>query len=112
MQRALTVARNMDFLVTALGTPASLDSIPIWNNNWHSIFPTTRREDIAGYIYGRPYDENGNILNIQNSVKEDLTAKQLLQGIWVNDETEMPLSMFHHLNLNIFFSLYLSRNDC
>ena len=21
----------------------------------------------------------------------DLTAKQLLQGIWVNDETEMPL---------------------
>ena len=24
-------------------------------------------------------------------VKEDLTAKQLLQGIWVNDETEMPL---------------------
>ena len=25
------------------------------------------------------------------SVKEDLIAKQLLQGIWVNDETEMPL---------------------
>jgi len=23
------------------------------------------------------------------SVKEDLIAKQLLQGIWVNDETEM-----------------------
>lgn len=25
------------------------------------------------------------------SAKEDLTAKQLLQGIWVDDETEMPL---------------------
>ncbi|MBJ7644136.1 sugar-binding domain-containing protein, partial [Weissella confusa] len=78
MQRALTVARNMDFLVTALGTPASLDSISIWNNNWHSIFPTTRREDIAGYIYGRPYDENGNILNIQNDKIVGLSLDEIM----------------------------------
>ncbi|MBZ1507158.1 MULTISPECIES: sugar-binding transcriptional regulator [Lactobacillales] len=78
MQRALTVARNMDFLVTALGTPASLDSIYIWNNNWHSIFPTTRREDIAGYIYGRPYDENGNILNIQNDKIVGLSLDEIM----------------------------------
>lgn len=32
-----------------------------------------------------------NRQNGEVSVKEDLTAKQLLQGIWVNDETEMPL---------------------
>ena len=32
-----------------------------------------------------------NRQNGEASVKEDLTAKQLLQGIWVNDETEMPL---------------------
>ena len=24
-------------------------------------------------------------------VKEDLTAKQLLQGIWLDDDTELPL---------------------
>ena len=51
MQRALTVARNMDFLVTALGTPASLDSISIWNNNWHSIFPNYASRKILLVIY-------------------------------------------------------------
>lgn len=33
----------------------------------------------------------GNSGNGQISEKEDLTAKELLQGIWLNDETEMPL---------------------
>ncbi|WP_273723442.1 sugar-binding domain-containing protein, partial [Leuconostoc mesenteroides] len=52
--------------------------IYIWNNNWHSIFPTTRREDIAGYIYGRPYDENGNILNIQNDKIVGLSLDEIM----------------------------------
>lgn len=33
----------------------------------------------------------GNRPDGEDSVKEDLTAKQLLQGIWLDDETEMPL---------------------
>ena len=33
----------------------------------------------------------GNRQGGEASAKEDLTAKQLLQGIWVDDETEMPL---------------------
>lgn len=33
----------------------------------------------------------GNRQSGEASAKEDLTAKQLLQGIWVDDETDMPL---------------------
>lgn len=33
----------------------------------------------------------GNRQAGETSAKEDLTAKQLLQGIWVDDETDMPL---------------------
>lgn len=33
----------------------------------------------------------GNRQGGEASAKEDLTAKQLLQGIWVDDETDMPL---------------------
>lgn len=32
-----------------------------------------------------------NIKNETDSKKEDLTAKELLQGIWLEDETDMPL---------------------
>lgn len=32
-----------------------------------------------------------NKSNVGTPVKEDFTAKQLLQGIWVDDETDMPL---------------------
>lgn len=36
----------------------------------------------------------GNKPDGEESVKEDLTAKELLQGIWLDDETEMPLMRF------------------
>ena len=44
------------------------------------------------------------------SVKEDLIAKQLLQGIWVNDETEMPLMRIegdtvYYANLSRLFTI-------
>ena len=29
--------------------------------------------------------------NGENSDREDLTAKELLQGVWLDDETDMPL---------------------
>ncbi|WP_420537160.1 sugar-binding domain-containing protein, partial [Leuconostoc mesenteroides] len=33
---------------------------------------------IAGYIYGRPYDENGNILNIQNDKIVGLSLDEIM----------------------------------
>mgnify|MGYP000798583830 CR=1 FL=1 len=31
--------------------------------------------------------------NGENSDREDLTAKELLQGVWLDDETDMPLML-------------------
>lgn len=32
-----------------------------------------------------------NVKSGETSSKEDLTAKEMLQGIWIDDETDMPL---------------------
>ena len=47
-----------------------------------------------------------NRQNGEVSVKEDLTAKQLLQGIWVNDETEMPLMRIEGIDRQTEYSFW------
>ena len=37
--------------------------------------------------------------NGENSDREDLTAKELLQGVWLDDETDMPLMLTHKMYL-------------
>ncbi|MFT8394428.1 MAG: sugar-binding domain-containing protein [Liquorilactobacillus ghanensis] len=55
-------ASRMDLIFMGLGTLASIDSIPCWKQNKKAIFPDINQEKIAGILYGRPYDINGNFL--------------------------------------------------
>ena len=59
-------AQHMDFLFTALGTVASLNSIPVWRENADAILSGINQEDIAGMVYGRPFDIDGNFLALDN----------------------------------------------
>jgi len=59
-------AKHMDFLFTALGTVASLNSIPVWRDNADKILAGIDQSQIAGMIYGRPYDIDGNFLDLEN----------------------------------------------
>src|SRR5699024_11452293 len=52
---------------------------------------TRSKRDWSSDVCSSDLASCSNRQNGEVSVKEDLTAKQLLQGSWVNDETEMPL---------------------
>ncbi|KRK96927.1 citrate lyase regulator [Secundilactobacillus odoratitofui DSM 19909 = JCM 15043] len=60
---AFTTMAKMDLLFAGIGTLASVDSIPLWRNHRHDILGDIEPDDVAGMLYGRPYDINGNILN-------------------------------------------------
>jgi len=79
LQNTLAVANNMDALITGLGTLRSLESIPIWCNNLNGIFPTINFRDIAGMIYGRPYDIHGHFLNQDDDKIVGLPVNQIMK---------------------------------
>ena len=79
LQNTMAVANNMDALVTGLGTIRSLESIPIWQNSLNGIFPTVNFRDIAGVIYGRPYDIHGHFLNQADDKIVGLSVAQIMQ---------------------------------
>ncbi|ANZ65344.1 citrate lyase [Secundilactobacillus paracollinoides] len=56
---------RMDMLFSGLGTMASVDSIPQWRNHRDEILGNADDSDVVGFLYGRPYDINGLILNAQ-----------------------------------------------
>lgn len=79
LQNTIAVADNMDALITGVGTILSLDSIPIWKQNLNAIFSTVNTQEIAGLIYGRPYDINGRFLNLEADKVLGLRIDQILK---------------------------------
>jgi DNA-binding transcriptional regulator LsrR (DeoR family) len=61
---AFNTASRMDLLFTGIGTLSSVDTIPVWKQHQTEIFKGVDLEQVAGMLYGRPYDINGNILNM------------------------------------------------
>lgn len=62
LQQTMTLASRMDLLFCGIGTIASIDSIPTWNNTKADLFPGVDPSQIAGMLFGRPYDIQGNFL--------------------------------------------------
>ena len=54
---------RMDMLFAGIGTLASIDSIPVWQQHQQEILGGVDPQAVAGLLYGRPYDINGHILN-------------------------------------------------
>ncbi|BAX72644.1 sugar-binding transcriptional regulator [Leuconostoc mesenteroides] len=79
LQNTIAVADNMDALITGVGTILSLDSIAIWKQNLNAIFSTVNTQEIAGLIYGRPYDINGRFLNLEADKVLGLSIDQILK---------------------------------
>lgn len=66
LRPTLAYTQRMDLIFMGLGTLASIDSIPTWKQNRSAIFPGVNPQDIAGILYGRPYDIQGHILNTKD----------------------------------------------
>ncbi|GEK29458.1 sugar-binding transcriptional regulator [Furfurilactobacillus siliginis] len=58
----LTAANQMDLLFAGIGTLASVNTIPVWKQHFADLFPGVDENKIAGMLFGRPYDVDGNIL--------------------------------------------------
>ncbi|MBS9337559.1 sugar-binding transcriptional regulator [Fructobacillus parabroussonetiae] len=78
IKQTLDVAKNMDTVLTGLGTIASLESIAIWNQNINRLFPEVRLGEVAGMIYGRPYDIHGKVLNPDSDKTVGLSLNTIL----------------------------------
>ncbi|WP_125588540.1 sugar-binding transcriptional regulator [Companilactobacillus jidongensis] len=75
--RVFNIAEEADLLICGLGTLASVDSIDVWHDNKTKIFPKVDLDKIVGMAYGRPYDINGNFLNLD----DDKTLSMPLDNI-------------------------------
>lgn len=62
VKMTFAAARRMDMLFCGLGTIDSINSISTWKNARDQILPSIKTENIAGMLYARPYDINGNFL--------------------------------------------------
>ncbi|MDF7637115.1 sugar-binding domain-containing protein [Leuconostocaceae bacterium ESL0958] len=78
IKQALDLARQMDTVLTGLGTVASLESISIWNQHINRFFPDVKLGEVAGMIYGRPYDINGQVLNQASDKVVGLSLTKIL----------------------------------
>lgn len=60
LAETLNIAKSSDVLLTGIGTPASIEAVPIWNQYTKSLFPDLTNH--AGFLYGRPYNDQGHFL--------------------------------------------------
>lgn len=78
MVKALNTAAKMDGIITSVSSIHALNATPIWKNNYEQIFPNIAPEKIAGFIFGRPYDIDGNFLTIGSDKTLGLPLPALL----------------------------------
>lgn len=62
LEHCLKVANRLDLLFCGIGTLSSVDSIPAWHQAKDQIFPGVDPADVAGMLFGRPYDIHGHFL--------------------------------------------------
>lgn len=78
VKMTFAAARRMDMLFCGLGTIDSINSIQTWKNAREQIFPEVDPEKIAGMLYARPYDINGNFLTKKNDTVAGLSLEEIL----------------------------------
>ncbi|WEV53944.1 hypothetical protein OZX65_04235 [Leuconostocaceae bacterium ESL0723] len=79
LSTTLNLAQRMDTILTAVGTADSLYTIDVWQKQLSQIFPTVDFDNVAGFIYGRPYDINGHFLNDQSDKVVGVSLANILQ---------------------------------
>ncbi|AXX65114.1 sugar-binding transcriptional regulator [Bombilactobacillus bombi] len=68
-----------DLLFTGLGTWASIESIPLWQQQKKQILAGLQSQQVAGLLYGRPFDCDGNILNTKHDKLFGASLNTILQ---------------------------------
>ncbi|MBO8441224.1 MAG: hypothetical protein IAA89_02115 [Firmicutes bacterium] len=78
MAEVLSQASQMDLLIASIARPKALNINP-WKDNLSSILgEDTDIEAVAGLSFGRPYDVNGNFVNLKNDKAFGLTINEIM----------------------------------
>ena len=62
MEKAFSYAKKMDMIISSVGTLDSIEVNQPWYDNIEKIFPNVDLNKIAGMVFARPYDINGQFL--------------------------------------------------
>lgn len=77
LQKTLLTAAHSDIILSGIATPASITSVEAWNRNRHLLFGDHLAQ-ACGLVYGRPFDQYGNFLNLENDPTFGLSLEQIL----------------------------------
>ncbi|MHA5213973.1 sugar-binding transcriptional regulator [Oenococcus oeni] len=76
--RAGNLIKKLDLIFCGIGTLSSIESIPAWNENKSIIFPGVNFKNVAGMLYGRPYNIDGQFLNLADDKVFGSNIKSIL----------------------------------
>lgn len=113
LQKTLITAEQSDVLLTAVATPASITSVDSWNQNKLLLFGESFNQT-CGFAFGRPFDQYGNFLNLENDKTFGLSLEQIFQipkRICVNNNKFKTNALIGALRGNFFTHLFLNEKS-
>lgn len=113
LQKTLITAQQSDLIITAVATPASITSVDSWNQNKHLLFGESFSQT-CGFAYGRPFDIDGNFLNLENDKTFGLSLNQLFNiptRICVNNNKFKTTALIGSLKGNFFTHMFLNEKS-
>ena len=113
LQKTLVTAEKSDVILTAVATPASITSVDSWNQNKHLLFGDSFNQT-CGFAYGRPFDEYGNILNLENDKTFGLSLEQIFKipkRVCVNNNRFKTGALIGALRGNFFTHMFLNEKS-
>ncbi|MCT6892664.1 MAG: sugar-binding transcriptional regulator [Bombilactobacillus mellifer] len=75
----LALGSSLNLIICSLGNLESLETVSTWKQEIDRIIPPSARKKVAGLLYGRPFDLNGNFINEKDIPVFSMPIKQILK---------------------------------
>ena len=75
LANTLATASHADMLISGIGTLSSIDSVEPWNKHRKILFPSMT--DTVGFLYGRPFNINGEFIKASEDKTFGLSLKEI-----------------------------------
>ncbi|KXS08688.1 DNA-binding transcriptional regulator [Enterococcus faecium] len=108
LANTLATASHADMLISGIGTLSSIDSVEPWNKHRKILFPSMT--DTVGFLYGRPFNINGEFIKASKDKTFGLSLKEIFdipKRIGICKSKFKAESCLGALNGNFFTDLFL-----
>lgn len=108
LANTLATASHADMLISGIGTLSSIDSVEPWNKHRKILFPSMT--DTVGFLYGRPFNINGEFIKASEDKTFGLSLKEIFdipKRIGICKSKFKVESCLGALNGNFFTDLFL-----